>query len=297
MKSKFILLASLFLVVACGNKEAKTKAELPQKEAESTPKVEALIPAATPPKAPSLSTYYGHYVGDFEAVTSNHDKKPSYFNKINMTIDSMVAGNAYGHSVVAGNARPFKGTYKKLRENYVFEVAEPGDDRYDGKFKFTLLTDPLILEGEWDANDAKLAVTKRKFYLESRSFTYNQQTALPEDFVFESLYDSYDEDSDAEEGLTDDVLKFNPSIALLKKEDVENMYQRDLEVLRNSIYARHGYSFKNRRMRYLFDKYVDWYIPLKTNILADLTDLEKKNIDLLKRYEKHAEKYYDVFGR
>ena len=50
-------------------------------------------------------------------------------------------------------------------------------------------------------------------------------------------------------------------------------------------------------MRYIFDDYVDWYMPVKTNILADLTDLEKQNIDLLKRYENHAEKYYDVFGR
>ena len=82
MKSKLILIVGLFLVVACGNKETKTNAEVPHKEIVSTPKIEALKPTATPPKVPSLSTYYGHYVGDFEAVTSNHDKKPSYFNKI-----------------------------------------------------------------------------------------------------------------------------------------------------------------------------------------------------------------------
>ena len=75
------------------------------------------------------------------------------------------------------------------------------------------------------------------------------------------------------------------------------MYQGDLEVMRNSIYARHGYSFRNRRMRFLFDQLVDWYMPVSVNITGELTDLEKKNIDLLKRYEAHAEKYYDVFGR
>lgn len=296
MKSQLLLFMGLILMIACANDKKQTVKE-PQKELLENPKKELTKTEVTSPKEIPLSTFYGHYVGDFKAVTFKEDKKPSYFNKINITIDSMIDGKAYGHSVVAGNARSFQGSYKKKDDNYLFEVVEPGDDQYDGKFQFVLLVKPLILEGEWEANDQKLAVTKRKFYLESRKFEYNPQTALPEDFVFDSLYDSYKEDSDAEESLTDDVLKFNPSLTVLKKEEVENMYQRDIEVLRNSIYARHGYSFKNRRMRYLFDRYVEWYIPLKTNILADLTDLEKKNIDLLKRYEKHAEKYYDVFGR
>ena len=54
------------------------------------------------------------------------------------------------------------------------------------------------------------------------------------------------------------------------------MYQGDLEVMRNSIYARHGYSFRNRRMRFLFDQLVDWYMPVSVNITGELTDLEKR---------------------
>jgi hypothetical protein len=74
------------------------------------------------------------------------------------------------------------------------------------------------------------------------------------------------------------------------------MYKGDLEIIRNAIYARHGYSFKNRKMRYVFDQ-IDWYNPVHVDIRSDLTDLEKKNIDLLKRYEGHAVTYYDSFGR
>ena len=66
---------------------------------------------------------------------------------------------------------------------------------------------------------------------------------------------------------------------------------------RNSIYARHGYSFKNRKMRYFFDNYIDWYMPVNTDIRNSLTDIEKRNIELLKRYEEHAENYYDEYGR
>jgi len=96
--------------------------------------------------------------------------------------------------------------------------------------------------------------------------------------------------------LTKDVMAFNASNTLLKKENVENMYKGDLQVMRNSIYARHGYSFKTRKMRYVFDQ-IDWYTPVSTDVRDDLTDLEKKNIALIKRYEGHAEAYYDSFGR
>jgi pyridoxine 5'-phosphate synthase PdxJ len=75
------------------------------------------------------------------------------------------------------------------------------------------------------------------------------------------------------------------------------MFKGDLEVLRNSIYARHGYSFRNRKMRYIFDNYTEWYMPVSLNVEKELTEIEKKNIDLLKRYENHAAKYYDEFGR
>ena len=98
------------------------------------------------------------------------------------------------------------------------------------------------------------------------------------------------------EAFTADAAKFNASTTPLRSQDVENMYKRDLELMRNAIYARHGYSFQNREMRYFFDQ-VDWYIPVSTNVTGQLTDLERKNIELLKRYENHAATYYDSFGR
>jgi hypothetical protein len=111
------------------------------------------------------------------------------------------------------------------------------------------------------------------------------------------IYGTYDRETGESEMLTGDAARFNASTHRLKKSELENLYAADLEVIRNAIYARHGYSFKNRRMRYIFDSYVDWYMPVSTDIRAELTELEKANIELLKRYEQHAEHYYDVFGR
>jgi hypothetical protein len=88
----------------------------------------------------------------------------------------------------------------------------------------------------------------------------------------------------------------NSSARLLTQAEVENLTKADLYVLRNSIYARHGYSFRKRQLRAYFDKQ-DWYIPVHANIKSDLTEIEKKNIQLLLKYEEHAEEYYDEFGR
>ena len=305
MKSNFILrfaIFSLYFFLSCSNNQTATKEKIATKteipEVVSKPIVSTIEkPTKKLSENMAADLTYGLYVGEFRAFEYKSTKKPSYSNRITISIDSIVQKTVYGHSIVAGNARPFQGSYQQTDALFYMQVVEPGDNRYDGTFQFTIDTKKSELVGTWSSNDQKLAVTKRTYHLKAANFQYNPAAVLTEDFLMTGLYDTYDQNTDKEESLSQDALEYNPSLQLLTKADVENMYQADLEVLRNSIYARHGYSFKNRRMRYLFDNYVDWYIPLKTNILADLTDLEKKNIDLLKRYEKHAEKYYDYFGR
>ena len=95
---------------------------------------------------------------------------------------------------------------------------------------------------------------------------------------------------------TEKVTSVNPSVDLLTEDEVSKLTKADIYVLRNSIYAKHGYSFKKRALRVYFDSH-DWYMPVHINIKNELTDIEKKNIKLLLRYEKYAEEYYDEFGR
>ena len=116
------------------------------------------------------------------------------------------------------------------------------------------------MEGSWLANDKNLKVIQRNYKLQKMNYKYDKETKLPNDIPWNELYDpaNYGENISAEEYLTDDVLLFNASNTALKKGDIENMYKGDLEIIRNSIYARHGYSFKNRKMRYVFDR-IDWY--------------------------------------
>ena len=298
----------LLLLASCGPAVQPAAEEAPQSVDTAT--APATAPDAALPserglasQASSTATLYpeaiGAYVGAFEAV--DYDEKQSYVyaNKITIALDSVVGQLAYGHSVVAGNLRPFQGAYSEANGSLRVEGREPGDDRYDGVFRFELNWAKGELSGEWLANNRRLPVSKRQYRLQRRVFKYDPTLTLPEGVIWDALYTENQAVLGDMEGefLTDNVLKFNASQQTLRKEDVENLYKGDLEVIRNAIYARHGYSFKNRKMRFIFDSYVDWYMPVAIDIRAVLTPLEKRNIDLLKRYEAHAERYYDVFGR
>lgn len=237
----------------------------------------------------------GSYVGAFIAVRQDLEKDPMRMNKINLTIDAIESGKVRGHSVVAGNKRPFLGTLTKKGNKYVIEAKEPGDDPYDGTFLFAVYPETGRVNGDWTSFDKSLAVTKRTYNLERRTFKYDPNQMLPGSRA-RVIYGSYNPATDESELVTEDAWKYNASTTELTTAIVENMYKRDLEVIRNTIYARHGYSFQNRQMRFIFDR-ISWYMPVSIDVTGQLTELEKKNIELLKRYEDHAANYYDSFGR
>ncbi len=292
MKKLFIYTFLLGMLAACGETETAQQQETLQQ----TEQIQQL-PQQTVEIPENQQGMYGYYVGMFEAEEFKKNKKPSYSNKINIAIDKIEDGKIEGHSVIAGNSRPFSGTITDKGNNvYAVEAKEPGDDKYDGTFSFIVDATNKSLQGTWVANDKKLAVTKRKYNLPKKVFMYKKDLELEESVVQDIFYDSYDDEQGTFEIPTEQAILINASNTELKPEDIENLYKGDMEIIRNAIYARHGYTFKYRRMRYIFDK-ISWYIPVHTEVKDMLTDLEKKNIDLLKRYEKHSEAYYDAYGR
>ncbi len=310
-----IFLLSVVLFVSCKKEAQKEKTETtPVIEKETASKkgetVDQKENRSSSPSLKNTAALIGYYTGFFEASKYDRTKKPSYSNKITVFIDSITEKEIYGHSIVAGNDRPFRGNLSIENEIYTALVSEPGDDQYDGVFEFKFNPKLKRIKGIWVANDSKLAVSERKYELSRRIFIYNANQELvntseieEEGYmgeVFSELYtvkNNAEEDFEESEYATIEGLKVNASNIELTNKDLENLYKGDLEIIRNAIYARHGYSFKNRRMRYFFDSQIDWYIPISTDVRNQLTDLEKKNIELIKRYEQHAERYYDYFGR
>lgn len=198
---------------------------------------------------------YGSYSGPFGD------------NKITVIISAIKGDSVSGRSIVAGNDRPFAGSFTETDEAIEITAQEPGDDAHDGNFTLHMQKDNYDqLTGRWTAYNTKLG--SKQFLLARKAFVYNTHAG------------TYPQASQR----------------LLTNTDLEDMYSEDLMYMRNEIFARHGYCFSNRQVRQMFET-EDWYVPFSTDIKNSLTDIEKKNIALIKKYEKHSELYGDAFGR
>ena len=189
-------------------------------------------------------------------------------NKINIALAGISNDQAIGYTVCAGNYRPIEGKVSVQGDSiYTFQMNEPGTDEYDGEFHFTINTNKGVMEGLW-VPFKKGAASSKKFTLTKKAFEYN----------------------------TDVGIYPQASSEILGEADIENMLEEELEIMRNEIYARHGYSFKDKEMRARFDS-TSWYIPMGVDIREQLTDIEVQNIDLIYRYEEYYKENYDSYGR
>jgi hypothetical protein len=254
--------------------------------------------------------WYGNWVGDFDAEAYKQESDYVYRTKVNIRVISINKnGTVIGQSVVAGNKRTLKGSFDEGKDKFILK--EPGNNKYDGVFEFVIKGDSVI--GTWVANDKTLNVTKRSFKLVQKQFVYNKMLMLPTDMdESEQGYTDYTKSRDTIVKAEDDssytytqkmyrvasdaVTTINASTKELKEADLKNLKKLDLEIIRNTIYARHGFTFGKKSVRQFFD-FVEWYVPISDNVESQLTPLEVKNIALLKRFEKYAEDNYDTFGR
>lgn len=187
-------------------------------------------------------------------------------HKITVSIEKVVGQTVLGYSVVQGNERAFSGAWRTVENGIAFVGKEPGDHSEDGIFNLTFHSKDKTLMGNWEPLNKK--VTGAQLNLKAQKFKYNPKAG-----------------------------KYpHTSTKLLKESDVENLRQEELRVMRNEIYARHGYSFTIRDMQEHFAK-VDWYMPVALDVAGKLTSIETKNAALIKRYENYGADYYDRFGR
>lgn len=79
----------------------------------------------------------------------------------------------------------------------------------------------------------------------------------------------------------------NLSNRRLSEADLTGMSSKELEIMRNSIYARYGYKFKREDLLDYFSQY-SWYNPTTSDMGAiynQMNDNEKYNIDFIKKHE------------
>jgi hypothetical protein len=87
------------------------------------------------------------------------------------------------------------------------------------------------------------------------------------------------------------------SSRLLMTADVSTLSAADLKIMRNEIFARYGYIFKSADLKKHFEAQA-WYKPLSADVTSQLTDTEKKNIELIRSWEDriaNTSDFYDFF--
>ncbi|MDV7696728.1 YARHG domain-containing protein [Chryseobacterium soli] len=257
--------------------------------------------------------YYGIYMGDFAGkgmVTpeDGEEYEGEIYKKISLKINRITKDSVYGQSIVDGNQRPFRGIFNETSKSFVLD--EPGNNKTDGRFEVKLNNDSLT--GNWNAfNKSAVKLPLKTLKLIKKEFVYNPNFMLDEnsDLVDwtnpKSVTEKY---TDEETGKTetykasknrfasDAIFKINASKQKLTEKELKNLRKLDLEIIKNAVFARHGYSFKKETFRNFFER-TDWYIPVSNNVDKDLTPMEKENVVLLNRFIQYAQDKYDSFGR
>jgi len=243
MNYRVIVMLFSVTLFACSNS---------QKEEELSIKIDKLQEEIESFKEQGLS---GTYIGDFGD------------NMINITLVDCIDGIVTGYSVCAGNDRDMQGKYSINEDgSFYFELDEPGDNKYDGSFKFNLYVQNQTIQGSWDPY--KDIVKSKNYLLKKRQYQYNVNNG---DYSYVSQ-------------------------RYLNQEELLGFDLDELGEMRNEIYARYGYSFKNKSWRDYFEKQ-DWYIPTRLDIRDKITKVETKNIALIKDLEEYWDIGYDDFGR
>ncbi|WP_262150211.1 YARHG domain-containing protein [Chryseobacterium foetidum] len=256
---------------------------------------------------------YGIYTGEFFGKGKIYDREfnESYegtdYRKLSLKINRITKDSVYGQSIVNGNQRPFRGIFNETSNSFILD--EPGNDKTDGRFEVKIYKDSM--SGSWAAyKKTGINVPVKQLKLAKKEFAYNPNFMLNEDSDLidwenpRDFKEKYTDDDGKTESYTtsknrfasDAVFKINASKQKLAEKDLKNLRKLDMEIIKNAVFARHGYAFKKPTYRYFFEQ-TDWYIPVSNNVDDQLSKLEKDNVVLLNRFIKYAEDKYDHFGR
>ncbi|MDO3625427.1 YARHG domain-containing protein [Mucilaginibacter sp. BT774] len=250
-----------------------------------------------------LTGYWAGIFGPDKADSLEEDGDyESGYNKINISLDHIDGDQVEGHIVIQGKLRPFKCNMIKSGSKYRFSFKGVSDEKSTGTYTVSIAKGDSLLTGHWSGGDK---VPSHDFALTKKLFNYNPDWKLEESsYIDWSKSKKINIKPDSGETYTDaryattsaEVQKYNPSTDVLTTKYLANLKKADLLILRNSIFARHGYTFKKSRLSWYFSEQ-SWYVPISNDVTAELTPIEKQNLKMMAPYEKYAQEFYDAFGR
>lgn len=69
------------------------------------------------------------------------------------------------------------------------------------------------------------------------------------------------------------------------EDDLAGKSKKELRIMRNYIFARHGMIFKSKSLKRYFKQF-DWYSPTRKDVASDMSQIELDNVRFIKSYER-----------
>lgn len=69
------------------------------------------------------------------------------------------------------------------------------------------------------------------------------------------------------------------------EDDLAGKGKKELRIMRNYIFARHGMIFKSKSLKKYFKQF-DWYSPTRKDVTSDMSQIELDNVRFIKSYER-----------
>lgn len=135
----FLLILAVALLISCGNKAKSNDSNNTTDSTSVPPPIESNYPT---------DSLKGEYIGSFGNST------------IIIVLNFADGKKASGYDIVQGNRRNIHGDVVNKGSYFHFELSEPGGDKYDGNFSFSIDTATRTMEGKWTPYDSTKAKSK-----------------------------------------------------------------------------------------------------------------------------------------
>lgn len=322
---KLIFLVSFFCLIICGCTETKVSNEKNSDETESFVKEGNAAKKTPAPLQISLEGYLGEEINKVQNECQMQLTELSGIEKDNAEIydmdddekvDLIVIDN---HSDGGFTLFNMKGNAifneKNIPPKYYFydsidTFANEKEASYTKSYYISQDGHECI-ECEYMADKSikriRLVYSKDKIVSEEAGESFNEAGdytgAYQDDSLYDTDYDEYEENDynnendydeynenyyDGWSNYTENYILQYSSIKELKKSDLEDLSKSELRLARNEIYARHGRRFQDQELQDYFDSQ-EWYMgyiePEDFIDSEELSDLERKNINFIKKFE------------
>lgn len=236
---------------------------------------------------PNIKRYFAstEVVNNGLSLSSSEQRYDGKIGNIRATINISQQNNEITGTIKYKNEPiPLRGRV----EGQEFTIQEMTENAGTFSGRFAGSTD--ILTGIWKKNNGSKSMA---FYF-VKSKDQNQISQSPTRETTTQLAENSPESSRRETPPTNDNLQHLPgrypeaSERELARDELTDFNTEELRLIRNEIYARHGYINKTPELYDYFTKQ-PWYKPIYNDelfVYNSFTEIEKKNVELIKEIEK-----------